>query len=64
MFVSKGCGAGAGGGQKCPKTGAVGSKAQCPGSKSGCGNNSGKPTKWSNQISLSIQTFCGYLIFC
>ncbi|KAJ6634679.1 hypothetical protein Bhyg_13256 [Pseudolycoriella hygida] len=34
------CG-GAGGAQKCPKTGAVGSKAQCTGSnKSGC--NSGK----------------------
>lgn len=46
FFCEKGCpwsSGGAGGGQKCPKTGAVGSKAQCPGSnKSGCGSTSGK----------------------
>lgn len=48
LFKKKGCpwsSGGSGGAEKCPKTGAVGSKAQCPGSKSGYSSNTGKSSK-------------------
>lgn len=52
FVYGKGCpwSSGGGGAQKCPKTGAVGSKAQCTGCNKS-GSNSGKSSK-QNVISI------------